>query len=404
MNKKTKAKLNETLNKALEAPKKRDLSKLDALLNPYDVPEIKSSEIIQADQLEILSRDKQDGVSVSKSKQDEVWVSKSKQGEVRVSKIKKEKLTTKIETSPSKNFTKVSNFINHAIPEKYFRGLSKHTYDVLYQKTRGAITPVRTIQLTKQELVALTGLSKDAVKLHIKYLKESGLVASRPAIGSHAGWEYEVFVPEEIDLEVNVSKDKTGEVSVSKWRQNLPLHSTQNLPLLTHTNFLENKGLNSSLKTFFKDFKDDGDETREALADFIEKFEKVTIKITSKKLSKSEKAKWGNLADLLILELEIAAKRTGEISSVPSFLTEVLRRRLFAGREVVKTKIPERKLDTIGKTDENGEFTIKPLDEEGRRAAITLLTDFRDDQVLKDFKKWYVEEDWQWLMKELGKI
>ena len=395
MNKKTKAKLNETLNKALEAPKKRDLSKLDALLNPYDVLENKSSQVIQPDRPQII---------FSKGKQDEVGVSKGKQDEVSVSRGKQEKLTIKVETSPSKNFTKVSNSINHAIPEKYFRGLSKHTYDVLYQKTRGAISPIRTIQLTKQELVTLTGLSKDAVKLHIKYLKESGLIASRPALGSHAGWEYEVFVPEEIDLEADISKGKTVEVSVSKWGQNLPLHSVQNLPLLTHTNLLENKGLNPSLNTSFKDFKEDDDETREALADFIEKFERATAKITGKKLSKSEKAKWGNLADLLILELEIAAKRTGEISSVPSFLTEVLRRRLFAGREVVKTKMSERKLDTIGKTDENGEFTIKPLDEEGRRAAITLLTDFRGDEVLKDFKKWYVEEDWQWLMKELRKI
>lgn len=395
MNKKTKAKLNETLNKALEAPKKRDLSKLDALLNPYDVPENKPPEVVKPDQLDI-SKSKQDGVSVSKSKQVEIGVSTNKNNQV--------KPTINIETSPSKNFTKVSNSVNHAIPEKYFRGLSKHTYDVLYQKSRGAIKPIRTIQLTKQELVALTGLSKDAVKLHIKYLKESGLIASRPAIGSHAGWEYEVFVPEEIDLEEDLSRGKSGEVRVSKWGQNLPLHSVQNLPLLTHTNPVENKEVILPLKTSFKDFKESDDETREAFRDFIEKFEQVTTKITGKNLSKFERAKWGNLADLLILELEIAAKRTGEISSVPSFLTEVLRRRLFASREVIKTKTPGRKLDLIGKTDENGEFTIKPLDDKGRRAAIELLADFKDDEVLQDFKKWYVEADWQWLMKEVRKI
>lgn len=38
MKKKTKAILNETLDKALAAPKKRDTTKLDDLLNPYDVP------------------------------------------------------------------------------------------------------------------------------------------------------------------------------------------------------------------------------------------------------------------------------------------------------------------------------------------------------------------------------
>ncbi len=39
MNKKTKLKLNETLNKALEPPKNRDKSKLDELLNLYHVQE-----------------------------------------------------------------------------------------------------------------------------------------------------------------------------------------------------------------------------------------------------------------------------------------------------------------------------------------------------------------------------
>ncbi len=39
MNKKTRLKLNETLNKALEPPRNRDKSKLDELLNLYDVQE-----------------------------------------------------------------------------------------------------------------------------------------------------------------------------------------------------------------------------------------------------------------------------------------------------------------------------------------------------------------------------
>ncbi len=46
MNKKTKLKLSETLNKALEPPKKRDLSKLDELLDLYDVPDKPQLEIV----------------------------------------------------------------------------------------------------------------------------------------------------------------------------------------------------------------------------------------------------------------------------------------------------------------------------------------------------------------------
>jgi hypothetical protein len=182
----------EKLNKQLPKQKIQtdDKPKFE-IVSPHELPDS-------------VSKSKYDDESTIKGNQEEVWVSKSINEGVRVSKNKSEQEVTtkniKVETSPRRDFTKVSNSITkRAIPEKYFRGLSKHTYDVLYQKTRGAIVPTRTIQLTKDELVALTGLSKDAVKLHIRYLKDAGLLESRPAIGSHAGWEYEVFVPEEID-------------------------------------------------------------------------------------------------------------------------------------------------------------------------------------------------------------
>jgi len=351
-----------------------------------------------------VSKSKQVGVIVSKGKVEGVRVSKSKEEELEVSngrKLQNSITNQPVETSPTKDFTKVSNSImKRAIPEKYFRGLSKHTYDILYQRTRGAINPTRTIQLTKDELVRLTGISKDTIKLHIKYLKETGLLNSKPAIGIHAGWEYEIFVPEEIEeteqVGVSVSRSNTG--------QNLPLDRGQNLPLLTPTNTIENKHTyefpNTSFKTNTKD--DDDDEKSAALSELAEKLDAISRKLTGKGVSMRETEKWGTLADLLILELEVAAKRTDSISSVPAFLTEVLRRRFFTLRQQVSSAKPSKtKVDTVGKpSGEN--FEIKPLDKQGREEALEQLREFAEDDFLHDFKKWYVEEDWNWMMKELG--
>ncbi len=342
-------------------------------------------------------------VSISRSKYEQISASKS--NEIRVSKgnAGQSKTTIKsVETSPSRDYTKVSNSImKRAIPEKYFRGLSKHTYDVLYQRTRGAIVPKRTIQLTKDELVRLTGISKDAIKLHIKYLKETGLLKSRPAIGSHAGWEYEILVPEEIEEteQAGVREDKARQGKAS---ENLPLPSGQDLPPLTYTNPVENKDTYEFPKTSLKTNTKNDDEWAAVFSELNQKLAAAVKKLTGKSPSENEAEKWGDLADLLILELEVAARKTGGVSSVPAFLTEVLRRQFFASRQQApsSTKPSKIKADTVGKAD-NENFEIKPLDQKGREEALAQLREFYGDDFLQDFKKWYTEDDWQWLMKQL---
>jgi ATP phosphoribosyltransferase regulatory subunit HisZ len=51
--------------------------------------------------------------------------------------------------------------------------------------------------------------------------------------------------------------------------------------------------------------------------------------VTGRESTNAELERWGELAELLITELKIAAGRTGSVSSVPAFLTEHLRRRLW---------------------------------------------------------------------------
>ncbi len=351
------------------------------------------------------SKENYAGLNVSKGKLEQASVSRGEYDEVSVSRSNHNQLSASpksVETSPTRDYTKVSNSImKRAIPEKYFRGLSKHTYDVLYQRTRGAIAPKRTIQLTKDELVRLTGISKDAIKLHIKYLKEAGLLKSRPAIGNHAGWEYEILVPEEIEEmeQVGVRQDKARQGKAS---ENLPLHSGQNLPPLTHTNPVENKDTYEFPKTSFKTNTKNDDEAATAFSELNEKLAGAVKKLTGKNPSKKESEKWGDLADLLILELEVAARKTGGVSSVPGFLTEVLRRQFFTNRQLpIGKSSKEIRKDTIGKSKTGGSYEIKPLDEQGREAALKHLREFVGDDFLQDFRKWYTTEDWHWLLKNL---
>lgn len=66
----------------------------------------------------------------------------------------------------------------------------------------------------------------------------------------------------------------------------------------------------------------------EAFADFVSLLRESAKEITGREPSSAEAAKWRELAEVLITELRIAAGRT-TISSVPAFLAEHLRRRLW---------------------------------------------------------------------------
>jgi hypothetical protein len=66
----------------------------------------------------------------------------------------------------------------------------------------------------------------------------------------------------------------------------------------------------------------------EAYARLVGALKKATEEISGRASSPAEAARWEELADVLVAELKIAAART-TVSSVPSFLAEHLRRRLW---------------------------------------------------------------------------
>jgi hypothetical protein len=70
------------------------------------------------------------------------------------------------------------------------------------------------------------------------------------------------------------------------------------------------------------------DDERFALSELNKIFSEATVKLTGSAPRPADRERWAELARVLVSELEIAAART-TISSVPSFLAEHLRRRLW---------------------------------------------------------------------------
>lgn len=314
--------------------------------------------------------------------------------------------------SPNKDFQKVSNSITRqAIPAGIFgSGKSKQLYDALYSLTRGAIKPVRIVRITKPRLMKLAGIgTRQTLWLNLEHLESVGLVRKNVVLGEHGGNEYEVFIPEElpgIDPKTIESIPTTPSPSnrvyqVQKLVGVVGIDSIPTTPSLNPTNTVISEVSNTSFKDNTKN--DDDAREREGFSVMFERLDVAVKKLTGKSVTKRDAESWGTLADLLILELEVAASRTDAISSVPAFLTEVLRRQFFASRQHQSSaKSSKSKIDTVGK-NETGSYEIKPLDEKGRTDALDQLREFASEDFLDDFKKWYTPEDWYWLLSELEK-
>jgi len=217
--------------------------------------------------------------------------------------------------------------------------------------------------------------------------------------GRHEGHEYEVFLYEETFAVTGV----TPLTPVTPVRNSALLHPLESNSPYGSLN-VENTVTSGENKTlsFNTNTKKD-DERGAAFSEVIEKLDAVSRKLTGKGISKRDAEKWSDFADLIVLELEIAAKRTNTISSVPAFLTEILRRQFFTQRQQQSsTKSSKTKPDTVGKSDSET-YEIKRLNQKEREAALEQLREFAGDDFLDDFKKWYTAEDWEWLKKELEK-
>lgn len=237
---------------------------------------------------------------------------------------------TQVPVSPERDFQKVPNSITREMASRLFRGKSKQLYDYLWSQSRGAISPTRTVRRSRPQLLRGAGFgSMGTVERCVDFLSEVGLIKVRTIVGESEGNEYEVFTPEEVAPALLGLPSLAGTTHQSGTTGSTP---NQVIPVLPETGItgstlspIESVTSGES-KTSFKTTDEKTDD--EAFAKFLSSVKKASTEITGKEPTAAEAERWGELAELLIMELKIAAGRT-TVSSVPAFLTEHLRRRLW---------------------------------------------------------------------------
>jgi hypothetical protein len=155
----------------------------------------------------------------------------------------------------------------------------------------------------------------------IDHLEKVGLISIKPSIGSLLGNHYEVFTPEE-------SYTRTPSISsTSSPTHNLDELDAPESGTTRQAQVLDSVPTSEAAKTSFKTKEEKTDDDA-ALAEMNEALKTAAKEITGREIVTAESARWKELADVLIAELKIAAART-TVSSVPAFLAEHLRRRLW---------------------------------------------------------------------------
>jgi hypothetical protein len=95
--------------------------------------------------------------------------------------------------------------VREAVAGGYFIGKSKQIYDFLYQRTRGAIVPKRSVKIPKPELMKGSHIGSERTLLkNLAHLKSIGLIEVGYTDGQHEGNEYTVHLPEEIGLKADL--------------------------------------------------------------------------------------------------------------------------------------------------------------------------------------------------------
>jgi hypothetical protein len=238
--------------------------------------------------------------------------------------------------APAKDFSRVANsIVRDAMPAGYFSGKGKQVYDFLYSRTRAAIEPKRTVRLTIPALMQGADIgSHHTLRRNLRQLTKVGLVEIREITGEHEGNEYTVFLPEEVSLPRLETPGTPVRSATSGRSATDGCHVSQKLPGVPLAETARpDRGINpidsgnyAPPKTSFKTIgKNDDDE---AFAELLEIFKQASKEITGKTPLVNERQRWGELAELMVTELRIAGART-TVSSIPAFLTEHLRRRLW---------------------------------------------------------------------------
>jgi hypothetical protein len=308
--------------------------------------------------------------------------------------------------SPEKDFTKVANSIVRQIPNGAFIGKSKQMYDYLYSLTRGAIKPTRSIRISKSGLMRGSGIkSTHTFYNNVRHLEAINLIVTTRIDGEKGGNSYEVFVPEEINIDLEQLAHLAQAEHLTQPAQKLPVVVSAETNLTALGSNSTNARVSETSKTSLKTIENNDDEP---FGMMIETLTKVFEKVSGKRPQKSDVAKLNELAELLGMELEIAAARTKSISNVPAFLTEHLRRRLIGKSVQVEGKAKASKPTKVGKSENVvEEYEAESLTEQGREAVLKTMQEFigkGQQEFVMSQQDSYTTDDWDWLMNNLDFI
>jgi hypothetical protein len=219
---------------------------------------------------------------------------------------------------------KVANSITReAVPSGLFTGKSKQLYDYLYSLTRGAIVPTRYVRVSREQLMKGASIgSKVTLEQNLRRLMATGLVSMKIIGGIQGGNEYTVFLPEELTPPSTPPSPPSPPSGGQKLAPLAPLETSPPSPRLTDENIIGSGDDKTSFKTKEENFDD------EAFAGLNEVLKEIAREATGKSPTKAEQERWREVGEVLKAEFSIAAART-TVSSVPAFLAEHLRRRLW---------------------------------------------------------------------------
>jgi hypothetical protein len=254
--------------------------------------------------------------------------------------------------APSRDFAKVANsIVREAVPSGAFSGKSKQLYDYLYAKTRGAVVPKRSVRMTKTAIMKGSHIgSERTMYKNLRRLESAGLVQVRSIAGEQDGSEYTILLPEEV-APLTPLTDATH-TSHSSQKVVTPLTAESGVSGVSLNT--EESTVSGDLKTSFKTKEENFDD--DAARRLSEVFLQAEKELTGK--NSANGFQWGELAEILVTELKIAAGRT-TVSNVPAFLAEHLRRRLW--------KVDKKRAAEIAVEPEQGSQTS--LSEEEKRTC-----------------------------------
>ena len=334
MKKTDRKRLDDALDKALAPPRKMPRQALDNLLDEYDDPTSKGE---GKERTAAVPEYRSTGAIEHESPEEEqliqigapvITVVPEHRGTGVPEQANSPAAESKVgsQVIPTSNFYRKANEVVDQLDRELTPAESK-VFDHLIRLSVGFNKDWCQVRIST--LQARTGYRSDkTVRAAINGLIVKGRIARRTHHNNPLGDEYQI-------------RSYSGNTGVPEYRSTAA----------ENTEVLESK-ITGQLNTDLKEKRIDDDDA--ALAGLSATLKDATKQITGREVSAADSERWRELGEVLVTELKIAAART-TISSVPAFLAEHLRRRLW--------KIDKKQAQAEGKELPDASAVSKPNDQ-----------------------------------------